>query len=111
MIERNTASEALSRHEFDNELREWLDYSDSAVIGDAEKFGKKAWVWVKQLGWRYYLNADTTRDAVAEYIRLLDEAGGKLSWSVVPNERGVENKVAFGPTQRKIEGFYLYRKL
>jgi len=68
-------------------------------------------VWVKQLGWRYYLNADTTRDGVVKYIRLLDEAGGKLSWSVVPNERGVESKVAFGKERIVIPGFYLYRKL
>jgi len=111
MIERNTAGEALSRHEFDNELREWLNYSGRAVIGDAEKFGGKAWLWVKQFGWRYYLNADTTRDAVVEYVGLLDDANGNLTWSVVPNERGVENKVVFGASQRKIDGFYLYRKL
>jgi len=110
MIDKNTSAEALSRREFDSELREWLGYSDSPFIGDAERFGGRAWLWVRQLGWRYYLNADTTREGVAEYVRLLDKAG-KLSWSVVPNEKGVENKVAFGPDQIVIPGFYLYRKL
>jgi hypothetical protein len=41
MIERNTARTARSRAAFDDELREWLDYSDSAAVGDAERFGGK----------------------------------------------------------------------
>jgi hypothetical protein len=53
----------------------------------------------------------STREGVDEYVRLLDEAGGKLAWSVVENEKGVENKVAFGPDRTVIPGFYLYRKL
>lgn len=102
--------EALTQESFHSELEEWYTESEpGAVIGDARKYGGKAWVWVRHLGNRYHLNADTTYEGVGEYLALLREQHGKLSWSVVENERGVKNKVALGPGKQVVPGFYLYR--
>ena len=109
-MERITKADALSRERFHEELRDWMAHNQTgATIGDADGYGGKAWLWIKYLGNRYHLNADTTHSGVAEYLGLLAEHEENLRWAVVANARGGNNKVAFGPDQDTIAGFYLYR--
>jgi hypothetical protein len=54
------------------------------------------------------LNADTTRDAVAQYMALVQAAPGDLEWSVVPSARGNLTKIAFGPDRLILPSFHLY---
>jgi len=100
----------LRREAFHEALNEWVSYSQAGdVVGDIERYGGKAWVWVKHLGNHYYRNADTTYNGVHEYLDLVRMHGESIRWSVIDNSRGVKNKAAFGPNQVTIDGFYLYR--
>lgn len=109
MIERIPRASAISRDAFHDLLAQWYEESaEGETIGDGSKYGGNDWIWVKFLGNRYHLSADTTRDGVRAYLSLL-EAHPKMPWAVVPNERGNPNKVAFGPDRIVYPGFYLYR--
>lgn len=100
----------MSREVFHAQLREWFAATAPVdTVGDAKGYKGKPWVWIKHFGNRYHLNADTTYPGVAEYLGLLAEHGEEIRWSVVENVRGARNKVAFGPDQTIISGFYMYR--
>jgi hypothetical protein len=111
VIPNNSRTDPLSRREFEATLRRWLGYDPSDTIGGDQGYGGRAWLWVHEAGDLFYLNSDTSRQAVQRYVTLLDEASGDLEWSVVANRRGVLNKVAFGAANEVIPGFYLYRKV
>jgi hypothetical protein len=53
-------------------------------------------------------HADVRRDAVEGYLRLVDLYGDDLEWTVVENQRGRPNAVAYGPRQERVTPFYLY---
>ena len=108
-MRRNSRESPLKRPEFHAALGEFLD-SGRPTVGDA-KFGQTAWVCVKHLGNRYYLNSDTSAEGVAAYLELVEAHGQDLKWSAIDNARGRANKAAFGPDQAIVEGFYLYRQL
>jgi hypothetical protein len=109
MIDRIPRPDAVKVDAFNDVLTEFADYAVAgSVIGSVE-YGGADWVWVKHLGNRYYLNADTTLEGVRNYLALLDKHGPRLTWSVVENARGRRNKVAFGTGAEVIEGFYFYR--
>lgn len=112
MMEAVSRTEALTVSAFHASLREFVEESydnGDATVGDTAGRGQKAWVWVKRLGHRYYLNADTKVGGVAEYLALVDQYGDDISWEVVPNRDSVVNKVAFGPDRRVIPSLYFYR--
>jgi hypothetical protein len=49
---------------------------------------------------------------VRQYLELLDRLGEKaVNWTLVENERGTKNKVAFGLDRAVIAGFYFYRRI
>ena len=104
-------ADAITVDEFNTRLVEFgRDAQPGDTVGDAKKYGGKAWIWVRRLARRYYLNADSTGDGVAEYLGLWVQHGSDLQWTIVPNERGKMNKVSFGPEKREIAGFYFYRE-
>jgi hypothetical protein len=106
-LEQVRLNEAVDKSEFHSLLRDWLNSADDSTIGDAD-FGKSAWLHVRDAAARYRLNADTTRQGVAEYLQLVERYGDGLKWSVVANRDGVENAVAYGPESRRVRRFYLY---
>ena len=98
----------LARDEFHDLLRRWHADADPAdrVRDDAgedeEAHDGDDWVWVKFLGNRYYLHADTTCEAVGRYLEHLAAAGESIRWQAAPG--GV---VAVGG--EPVEGFVLVR--
>jgi hypothetical protein len=108
-LPRNTLETALTKAEFHRLLESFLATS-SQVIAEKEH-GQTPWVWVKSLGGRFYLHADTTREGVDHYMRLIEELGDLLKWHVIKNERGRMNKVAFGDNKIVIPGYYMYKQL
>src|SRR4051812_9415392 len=95
-MEQVSRSRAIDRATFHARLRGWCNLNSEYQIGDAA-FGQTTWLYVTDGGSVYRLNADTKRDGVAEYLKLVDLCGDELAWQVVPNQRGNENAVAFGP--------------
>lgn len=102
--------EALSRPSFHAHLRDWYEGAfDGDTVGDSSAYGGRPWVWVRHGGELYSLGADTTHEAVGEYVDLLDAYGDGLAWSAAPDARG-RGRVAFGPERRAIAGFSLHRQ-
>jgi len=100
-------NEAVSKARFHALLRDWFEETDDDRIGDVD-FGKSAWLHVFDGETRFRLNADTKRQGIAEYLRLVDRHGDGLKWSVVANRDGKLNAVAYGPDAKRVRRFYLY---
>jgi hypothetical protein len=109
-MDRNEKSTALTREEFHRQLRAWHGGTEEGdEIGGGQAHARTPWIWVKHLGNRYYLHADTSHQGVSAYLELLDRCGEDSAWSVVENARGRVNKAAFGPDRVVVPGFYMYR--
>ncbi len=108
MIRRIRKDEAITRAEFDSALKAWFDGANPGEwVGDRGGRGQAPWIFVRDLGRVFHLNADSNREGVREYLGMLTTSPN-LEWTVVLNRNGTPNKVAFGPDQRTISGFYLY---
>jgi hypothetical protein len=107
-MERVGRTDWIGKGEFHSRLRRWLRDTDEPVIGDPEAHALTAWVWIRDGHRLARLNADTTRDAVAEYVNLVRHAPGDLEWSIVPSARGNLTKIAFGPDRAILPAFHLY---
>lgn len=111
MLQQNTRESAIRREDFHRALRTWLDESLDDRIGDPESHAGNAWLWVRHGGDHYYLNADTTRDGIRRYVRLVADDGGDPDWTMKDSEEGVRERVAVGRDRRIIDGFEFYRHL
>jgi hypothetical protein len=109
MIQHNTRESAIRREEFHAELRAWLDDSLEGTVGDPTAYGGPAWLWVRHGGSTFYLDAESGRDGVRSYLRMVEAEGGDPDWTVVEDaDSGVE-RVGFGPRCEQIPGFLFYR--
>lgn len=107
-MQRIGRQDAITREQFDSTLREWLETAQAGEwIGDRQGRGQAPWVFVRVLGRLYHLNADSNREGVREYVGML-AVDSELAWTIVPNQKGRQNKVAFGSEQRKIPRFFFY---
>lgn len=107
-MDRTGRPDWISKAEFHSRLRRWLRDTDEPVIGDPDAHALTAWVWVRDGHRLARLNADTTRDAVDEYLALLRTVPGDVEWSIVPSARGNLTKIAFGPDRVILPSFHLY---
>lgn len=104
---------AIPRDEFHEALRAWhADASDGEVIretstSDEDLYDGDDWVWVKHLGNRFYLHADTTHAGIERYLDLLDAEGDAIRWSAAPGTG--DRPVAIGADGEIIPEFRLYR--
>jgi hypothetical protein len=99
---------AITKPEFHARLRAWLQETDEATIGPSDIPGVSPWVYVQDGGSRYEFHADVKREAVERYLQLVDRYGDGLEWSIVSNQRGKQNDVAYGPDQERVTPLYLY---
>jgi hypothetical protein len=100
-------NEPLTKAEFHKRLREWM-VNDDKQIGDISAHDRKAWIHVQSDSQLFQLHADTKRDAVKQYLDLVDSLGDDLQWEVVPSQMKKMSAVAFGPDKIRITSFYLY---
>lgn len=107
-MEKVPRSKAIGKKDFHQRLRDWYDNTDDEVIGSGGRYKGKPWVYVREGSRIFNLNADTGRDAVLEYMKLLDHYGDSISWSPTASERGKMTAVAFGPERVRETSFYLY---
>ena len=105
-MQRVKRKEAITKRQFHSLLRSWHRKSNDEQIGDVTVAGVTPWVYVEDNGSRYRLHSDTGRQAVADYLTLVDRFGDAIVWSVVPNTRGRRNAVAYGPSKERIVSFY-----
>lgn len=110
-MDRVSKDRPISRAEFEARLSAWLAVTGGGdTVGDTSKRGQTAWVYVRDGGSIYYLNADSTHYAVRDYAGLL-AVEPKLEWHVVANAKGRLNKVAFGKKKLKLREFYFYAQV
>lgn len=95
-----------SKSDFYMLLKYWLKLSRQDTIGDIEGGQQKNTPLIKlSVGSSsYYINADTTRAGVQEFLKNREH-----SWSVISSNRGNKNKVTNDPGSMDIKGFYMYK--
>ncbi len=103
----------VPRDEFHVLLRQWhADAMDDEVIrdpgvDDEDAYDGDDWVWIKHLGNRFYLHADTTHAGVGQYLERLAADGESLRWHAPPGAG--DRPVGFGADGAVIEEFRLFR--
>ena len=105
-MERVRRGEAIPKTEFHARLRKWLKNTDEVRIGPDDVPGVTPWIYVRERN-IYEFHADVKRDAAERYLLLVDRFGDDLEWTIVANERGNENAVAYGPEHERLIPFYL----
>ena len=86
-------------------LKWWLKLSSENTIGDLSKVHRQTRIINLILGSNhYYLNADTTRDGVKEFL-----LNKQNSWSIIVNQNGEKNLVTNSDTNNSIQGLYFYK--
>lgn len=79
--------------------------SGAPTLADVGTFGGRAVVWATVRGVPVYLNVDSSRAALQQFVDAA--ARGPLPWSVIANRKGQLNKVTFRVGER-VPGFYCY---
>lgn len=100
-IERNDSVHLLNKREFHRQLRDWLWDTNENYIGNVLN--------IYDQGIRFSLQSNTTREAVIEYLHLVDEYGHNIEWTIVPTKRNRMRAVAHGPDRIRIIRFFLYK--
>jgi hypothetical protein len=73
--------------------------------------GVTPWIYVQEGKDLYIRHADVSHEAVRRYLDLVDQYGDGLEWTIVTNQRGRKNAVAYGPNRERVTPFYLYLAL
>jgi len=107
-MERVARGDWITKVEFHERLGRWYRETDDAVIGDPGTDRRTTWLWVRDGHRLARLFADTTREAVGQYLDLLRRLHGAIDWHVVPSAAGQNTKIAFGPDRVVFDGFHLY---
>lgn len=82
-------TEALTKQQFHEALREWYSTSTAPTIGEPGKTKGRPWVIVVDQDLYFHLDADTTRQAVWSYLHSVEKYGEDLAWTVRKATRGV----------------------
>jgi hypothetical protein len=107
-LERVGRDQPLSKPEFHNRLRAWVQSGREAEVGPQGIDGRTNWVFVRDGDTLYALHADTSRSAVERYLEFVVQYGDDLNWEIVPSQRGKTTAVAYGPKPCRHTPFYLY---
>ena len=99
---------AISKRELHQILRDWLDRTEERIIGDESLQGRTPWIYVRESSQLFRLHSDTNRLGVKSYLGQVESNGDGILWTIVMNQRGKKNAVAFGQDLVRIKGFYLY---
>jgi len=107
-MEQVERDQALGKREFHSRLRRWISETDDATIGPEHVDGRTNWLFVRDGDALFGLHADTRREAVERYLKLVAVHGENLVWKIVPSQRKKMTAVAYGPLAIRTKSFYLY---
>jgi hypothetical protein len=107
-MERVRGGQALSKFEFHDCLRDWLENTDDAIIGPEDVDGRTGWIHVHDGSGTFVLHADTGRHAVSWYLQTVELYGKDLQWEITESHCGNPTAVAYGPKKLRYKSFYLY---
>ena len=84
-------------------LKWWLKLSKKNTIGNIDNIRNNQKLILIQIGAKsYYINADTTRAGVEEFLKNKDR-----NWKIIKSKRGNLNKIT--NSDQDIPGFYMYK--
>jgi hypothetical protein len=98
----------LTKGVFHQRLKEWLQNTDEETIGSEGVDGRTSWIHVRDGLQLFVLHADTSREAVEWYLRVVEEEGDSLQWEIAASQRGKMTAVVFGPRRLRRTSLYLY---
>jgi hypothetical protein len=98
----------ITKVEFQARLGRWYRDCTEPVIGDPGADRRTTWIWIRDGHRLARLFADTTREAVRDYLDLIAQLRGAVEWHVVQSSSGNLTKVVFGPNRIALDGFHLY---
>ncbi len=100
-------NELKEEEDFYKLLELWLEKSDEITIGDLRKYnGNTKLILLEIDSGSYYLNADTKKFGVLEFIKNKNNP-----FKIIPNSKGKLNKITNRSDSEPIKGFYLYKKI
>ena len=105
---RVSRGQALSKLEFHDRLRVWLENTDDAVVGPDGADGRTGWIYVRDGLDMFVLHSDTRRDAISRYLSLVARFGEDLPWEIAQSQRGKMTAVVYGPEKIRLRSFYMY---
>lgn len=86
-------------------LKNWLETNEN-TIGDFDNYlGNTKWIFLNLNGNNYYINADTKREGVLDFVKNHEK---NYPWKVIPNNRNVYKKVSNNIDGKAIKGLYFY---
>jgi hypothetical protein len=101
--------QAVTKAQFHQRLRSWFEKNtDDAVVGPENVDGRSRWIHIRDGSNMFVLHADTKRDAVDHYLRIVARYGDDLQWTIAPSQRGKPTAVVHGSEQCRLKSFYLY---
>ena len=106
--ERTHRSNPISKRDFHVALMDWLANTSDAIVGSEAVDGRTPWIHVLDGDTMFVLHADTRRDSVLHYLKLVAIHGESIAWKVVPSQRKRMTAVAYGPSEERYKPFYLY---
>lgn len=87
-------------------LKLWKQLTNGDTIGDLTKYNKNTPIILLETNRSsYFINADTTRKGVAEFLVNRED-----DWSTIMNSNGIKNKITNTINKESIEGFYMYKR-
>lgn len=109
-IEQVHRSEAVSKAQFHDCLREWLVHTNEIFVGpEGLSYKGTPWIYVNEGPQLFVLHADTQREAVGQYLELVSQYGDGIEWVLAESKRGKMTAVVYGPEGLRLTSFYLYR--
>ena len=86
-------------------LENWLE-TNELTIGNGESLtGNTKWIFLNLNGSKYYINADTTREGILNFVKNHEN---NYPWVVIANNRNVYKKVSNDLYGKAIKGLYFY---
>ena len=86
-------------------MENWLE-TNELTIGNGESLtGNTKWIFLNLNGSKYYINADTTREGILNFVKNHEN---NYPWMVIANNRNVYKKVSNDLNGKSIIGLYFY---
>ena len=86
-------------------LKNWLQTNQQTIGNGENRTGNTKWIFLYLNGNNYYINADTTREGILNFVKNHEN---NYPWVVVANNRNVYKKVSNDLYGKAIKGLYFY---
>jgi hypothetical protein len=86
-------------------LKNWLKTNETKIGNGENKTGNTKWIFLNLNGNDYYINADTKREGIVNFVKNNEN---NYPWVVIANNRNVYKKGSNDENGNAIKGLYFY---